>query len=48
VTTASLAAALALLVESFGRDIVWLWRHRHAVPTPARARDILAAGAETP
>jgi phosphatidylglycerophosphate synthase len=24
---AALAAALALLVESFGRDIVWLWRH---------------------
>jgi phosphatidylglycerophosphate synthase len=23
----ALAAALALLVESFGRDIVWLWRH---------------------
>jgi phosphatidylglycerophosphate synthase len=24
---AALVAALALLVESFGRDIVWLWRH---------------------
>jgi len=24
---AALAAALALLAESFGRDIVWLWRH---------------------
>ncbi|MDT5027680.1 MAG: hypothetical protein QOE61_4106 [Micromonosporaceae bacterium] len=24
---AALAVALALLVESFGRDVVWLWRH---------------------
>lgn len=24
----ALAAALALLVESFGRDVWWLWRHR--------------------
>ncbi len=23
------AAALALLVESFGRDVIWLWRHRN-------------------
>ena len=29
---AALAAALALLVESFGRDIVWLWRHRAVEP----------------
>lgn len=27
-TTAALAVALALLTESFGRDVVWLWRHR--------------------
>ena len=27
---AALAAALALLAESFGRDAWWLWRHRHA------------------
>lgn len=27
---AALMAALALLVESFGRDIVWQWRCRHA------------------
>ena len=36
-----LAVALALLAESFGRDIWWLWRHRHdasAQPAPARAR----------
>ncbi|SBT43498.1 CDP-alcohol phosphatidyltransferase family protein [Micromonospora narathiwatensis] len=29
--TALVAGALALLVESFGRDVVWLWRHRPAV-----------------
>jgi phosphatidylglycerophosphate synthase len=29
-----LAVALAMLAESFGRDVWWLWRHRHA--TPAR------------
>jgi phosphatidylglycerophosphate synthase len=28
-TRAALAAALALLAESFGRDVWWLWRHRH-------------------
>ena len=30
-----LLAALALLVESFGRDVRWLWRRRHAVPDAA-------------
>ena len=29
-TRAALAVALALLAESFGRDVWWLWRHRHA------------------
>ena len=29
-TQAALVAALALLAESFGRDVWWLWRHRHA------------------
>ena len=29
-TQAGLAAALALLAESFGRDVWWLWRRRHA------------------
>ena len=36
-----LAVALAMLVESFGRDIWWLWRHRHDAPArlaAARAR----------
>jgi phosphatidylglycerophosphate synthase len=27
-TTAMLAAAMALLAESFGRQVWWLWRHR--------------------
>ena len=27
---AALVVALALLAESFGRDVWWLWRHRHA------------------
>jgi phosphatidylglycerophosphate synthase len=27
-TSAALVVALALLAESFGRDVVWLWRHR--------------------
>ena len=31
-TYAALVAALALLTESFGRDIVWSWRHRAAAP----------------
>ena len=29
-TRAALAVALALLAESFGRDVWWLWRHRQA------------------
>lgn len=41
VMTAVLAAALALLVESFGHDVGWLWRHRPArivaAPAPAPA-----------
>ncbi len=32
-----LAAALALLAESFGRDVLWLWRHRPAAMTAAGA-----------
>jgi phosphatidylglycerophosphate synthase len=27
-----LAVALTMLAESFGRDVWWLWRHRHSVP----------------
>jgi len=34
-----LAVALALLVESFGRDVWWLWRHRQDAPVrPVAAR----------
>ena len=34
-----LAVALALLAESFGRDVWWLWRHRaSAPPQPVAAR----------
>jgi phosphatidylglycerophosphate synthase len=29
----ALAVALALLAESFGRDVWWLWRRRHAAAT---------------
>jgi phosphatidylglycerophosphate synthase len=29
-TEAALVGALALLCESFGRDVWWLWSHRHA------------------
>ncbi len=44
-TQLALAVALALLAESFGRDVWWLWRHRdvtaHAstVAAPAAGRD---------
>ena len=31
----ALAVALALLAESFGRDVWWLWRHRQVSPLPA-------------
>jgi phosphatidylglycerophosphate synthase len=32
---AALALSLALLVESFGRDVAWLWNHRRPARTPA-------------
>ncbi len=32
-----LAVALAMLAESFGRDVWWLWRHRDEAPPHARA-----------
>jgi phosphatidylglycerophosphate synthase len=35
-----LAVALAMLAESFGRDVWWLWRHRdHAPARPAATRE---------
>lgn len=36
-TRAALAGALALLAESFGRDVWWLWRHRHTAERPIAA-----------
>jgi phosphatidylglycerophosphate synthase len=32
-----LAVALAMLAESFGRDVWWLWRHRDEAPVAQRA-----------
>ena len=37
-TRAALAVALALLAESFGRDVWWLWRHRHTADPLVAAR----------
>ncbi|MFF5216035.1 CDP-alcohol phosphatidyltransferase family protein [Micromonospora sp. NPDC000442] len=34
-TMVVLVAALGLLVESFGRDVSWLWRHRQVRTVPA-------------
>ncbi|WP_435821595.1 CDP-alcohol phosphatidyltransferase family protein [Micromonospora musae] len=39
-TTLLIVVALALLVESFGRDVLWLWRHR---PLRAGSRPTLPA-----
>lgn len=39
--TVLLVAALTLLVESFGRDVRWLWRHR---PRPARPTPVPLGG----
>ena len=36
-----LAVALAMLVESFGRDAWWLWRHRHDAPASLAAPRVL-------
>jgi phosphatidylglycerophosphate synthase len=34
---AALVVAVALLAESFGRDVLWLWRHREPAPVVAAA-----------
>jgi phosphatidylglycerophosphate synthase len=34
-TAAALAVSLALIVESFGRDVVWLWQRRQGDQIPA-------------
>jgi phosphatidylglycerophosphate synthase len=36
---AALAASLALLVESFGHDVGWLWHHRQARPATVTGLD---------
>ena len=38
-TAIALAGALALLAESFGRDVWWLWRRRHATRSVPATRD---------
>ena len=38
-TRVVLAVALALLAESFGRDVWWLWQRRHATHAAPAARD---------
>ena len=47
-TQAALVVALALLAESFGRDVWWLWSHRHATHSRVAAvADRPAAAAHT-
>lgn len=48
-TVLVLLVALALLAESFGRDVGWLWRHRPDRPAPPRRSGPPApAGARPP
>ncbi|WP_246159309.1 CDP-alcohol phosphatidyltransferase family protein [Catellatospora sichuanensis] len=42
VVVAALVAALALLTESFGRDVVFLWRHRAATAAAVRPAHVQA------
>ena len=48
VAQAALVGALALLAESFGRDVVWLWRRRVnvAAPNPSPEVDVRIGGTE--
>jgi phosphatidylglycerophosphate synthase len=41
---AALIVALALLIESFGRDVLWLWRHRAVEPPVMIPRPASLAG----
>jgi phosphatidylglycerophosphate synthase len=43
----ALAGALVLLVESFGRDVGWQWRHRRDIPAAPAARRVLAGAPVT-
>ena len=47
-TTAALVVALALLSESFGRDVLWLWGHRNAAysTVPVHADATLELGVD--
>jgi phosphatidylglycerophosphate synthase len=50
VSSVLLAVALALLAESFGRDVWWLWRHRQDAPArlaPAHVEHPVATAALT-
>jgi hypothetical protein len=49
-TQAALVAALALLAESFGRDVLWLWSRRHAMHSRvgAGANPVLGLAVATP
>jgi phosphatidylglycerophosphate synthase/uncharacterized protein YqeY len=47
VATIAVAAALVLLVESFGRQIAWLWYHRGVQPLRQRLRAALPAAMKT-
>jgi len=42
--SATVAAALALLIESFGRDVGWLWHHRPVTSAPEPAAVAAQAG----
>jgi len=48
VMTAALVAALALLIESFGRDVWWLWRRRAVHAHPAVPSALLPEPREEP
>ena len=43
----AVAAALALLAESFGRDVWWLWSHRHAARSRAGSGRLRSARPDT-
>ncbi|MFG3581356.1 CDP-alcohol phosphatidyltransferase family protein [Micromonospora chersina] len=49
-TAVLVAGALALLVESFGRDVAWLWRHRPAAPAirPVPAVELVPSATVAP
>lgn len=48
VATAAVAAALALLTESFGRDVLWLWHHEPVQPAGVPSPGAQPSGAVQP